>query len=136
VANTEKHDDFGIFNDDVVEIYIETPKRSYFKVVVNANGSIWDESQDVAIVTRDTTPTLWEPGVEAGVKRHADKWTAEIMIPTADLGELGPTAEHPWGINVCRTRCASGEGQEWFAAAPTDGKPYRTLSKLGNLVVE
>lgn len=136
VANTEKHDDFGVFHDDVVEVYIETPKRSYFKVVVNSNGAIWDESQDVAIVTRDTTPTLWEPGTKVGVKRGKDKWTAEIMIPTDDFGGVGPTEKNPWGINVCRTRCASGEGQEWFAVAPTDGKAYRTLSKMGNLKVK
>ncbi|MFC1454391.1 sugar-binding protein, partial [Verrucomicrobiota bacterium] len=54
------NDDPDIFNDDAIEIYIETPERSYFKIVVNSEGKIWDESQDVTIITRDTLPILWK----------------------------------------------------------------------------
>lgn len=128
-------DDFSIFQDDVIEVYVNTPQYSYFKIVVNPNGAVWTESTDVAIIDRDTLPILWNPGVEAVVTKHPDRWTCEILIPTGDFGDLGPTKEHPWGIQVGRTRFTGGtaSGQ---AIAPTFGGPYRTLNKWGNLMLE
>jgi hypothetical protein len=131
-AQTNRPDDVNIFEDDVIEIYLETPERSYFKIVVNANGAIWDESRDVSIIDRDTLPLLWNPGVKAVVKKEKDRWTAEIMIPTKDFGSLGPDKIYPWGINVCRCRFAGGP-EEAFAISPTGIPKFLELSKLGNL---
>ena len=131
-ADCKANDDFGIFNDDVVEVYINTPERSYFKIVVNPNVAVWTESTDVAIIDRDTLPILWNPGVKAAVEKHADRWTVEIMVPTRDFGELGPTKEYPWGIQVGRTRFTGGHMQPW-ALAPTSGGPYKTLNRWGSL---
>ena len=123
-----------MFNDDVIEIYLETPERSYFKIAVNSDGKIWDESQDVTIVSRDTLPAMWNPGIQAVVKKEKDRWRAEIVIPVKDFGSLGPDKSYPWGINVCRNRLAGG-ASEPSALSPT-GKPrFLDLSKLGNLIV-
>ena len=131
-ADCRLDDDFSIFQDDVVEVYVNTPERSYFKVVVNPNRALWDETTDVAIIERDTLPILWNPGVKAAVKTFPDRWTVEIMIPTRDFGELGPTKDYPWGIQVGRSRFTGGSSEAW-ALAPTDGGPYRTLNRWGNL---
>jgi len=131
-ADCEVNDDFSIFQDDVVEVYVNTPERSYFKIVVNPNVAIWDETTDAAIIDRDTLPILWNPGVKAAVKKFPDRWTVEIMIPTTDLGKMGPTKVFPWGIQVGRTRFTGGHTQAW-AIAPTSGGPYRTLNRWGNL---
>lgn len=96
-ANCATNDDVSIFQDDVIEVYLNTPERSYFKIVVNPNNAVWDESTDVAIIDRDTPPILWNPGVKAAVKKLPDRWTVEILIPTKDFGQLGPTKEYPWG---------------------------------------
>jgi hypothetical protein len=133
-AKTTGRDDFGIFSDDVVEVYIETPERSFFKIVVNSNGAVWDETQDVTLVTRDTLPELWNPGVRAAVRKEAKRWTVEILIPTKDFGTLGPTKDYPWGINVGRARLAGGS-PEAYALSPTGVMRFLELSKLGNLVV-
>ena len=134
-ASTKYNDDFDIFEDDAVEIYIETPERSYFKIVVNSEGKIWDESQDVGIVARDTTPTLWDPGIKAVVKKEKDRWTMEVLIPTHDFGAKGPDKENPWGVNVCRYRLA-GDAPEDYAISPTGTGKFCVLSKFGNLRVE
>jgi hypothetical protein len=134
LAKAKYQDDFDIFEDDVVEIYMETPERSYFKIVINPNGQIWDETQDVTLVERDTMPTLWNPGTRAATKKDKNCWTAEIMIPTKDFGTKGPDKANPWGINVCRTRMA-GEKPELAAISPTGQALYRVLSKLGNLTL-
>lgn len=132
VAHTTRHDDPEIFEDDAVEIYLETPERSYFKIAVNANGAVWDESQDVTIVNRDTLPVLWNPGIQAAIRKDKDRWTAEILIPTKDFGSLGPEKPYSWGINVCRNRFAGGQS-ETFALSPTGIPRFFELSKLGNL---
>lgn len=133
-ANCATNDDVSIFQDDVIEVYLNTPERSDFKIVVNPNNAVWDESTDVAIIDRDTLPILWDPGVKAAVKKLPDRWTVEILIPTKDFGQLGPTKEYPWGIQVGRTRFTAGNKDVW-ALAPTSGGPFRTMNRWGNLWV-
>ncbi|MFA6561491.1 MAG: DUF4838 domain-containing protein [Verrucomicrobiia bacterium] len=130
-ANCRANDDFSIFNDDVVEVYVNTPQRSYFKIAVNPNGAIWDESTDVSIVERATLPVLWNPGTKAVVKKHDDRWTVEIMIPMKDFGDIGPSETYPWGIQVGRTRFTGGQPEAW-SISPTSG-PYATLNRWANL---
>lgn len=131
-ADCTTNDDFSVFHDDVVEVYFNTPQRSYFKIVVNPNNAVWTESTDVAIIDRDTLPILWNPAVESVVKKYDDRWVVEIKIPTDDFGELGPTKTYPWGIQVGRTRFTGGHGTAW-CIAPTSGGPYRTLNKWASL---
>ena len=131
-ADCKLNDTSSIFDDDVVEVYVNTPERSYFKIVVNPNGVIWDETTDVTIVDRDTLPILWNPGVKAVVKKYSDRWTVEISIPTKDFGRNGPTEASPWGIQVGRTRFTGGSGGAAWAIAPTDGM-YATVNRWGNL---
>ena len=125
-------DDSKIFEDDVVEVYLNTPEHSDFKIVVNSNGVIYDESTDAAIVDRDTLPILWNPGVKAVVRKYPDRWEVEIEIPTADFGTLGPTKQYPWGIQIGRTRMPGGG--KAYSIAPTGGA-YRIQPKWGNLWV-
>jgi len=131
-ADCTVNDDASIFQDDVVEIYVNTPERSYFKIVVNPNGAVWTETTDVAIIERDTLPILWNPDLQAVVKKFPDRWTVEVMIPSDDLGKIGPSKTYPWGIQVGRTRFTGGHPTSW-AIAPTSGGPYRTLNRWGNL---
>ena len=127
-TKTRKNDDLSIFNDDCVEIFVETPERSYFQIAINVNGVVYDESQDTAIIARDTMPMMWNPGIRAAVKKYDDRWTVEVAIPTADFGKLGPQTPYPWGVNVGRTRYLSGE-PEYFALSP-GGKAFKDLTKL------
>ncbi len=131
-TNAVGRGDRAISNDDTVEIYIATPERSYFRIVANPLGALWEESHDPALVERDTLPELWRPGTEAVARRSDDQWSLEIMIPKADFGTLGPTRNYPWGINVARTRRAGGT-PERFALAPTGQPDFSDLSKMGNL---
>jgi hypothetical protein len=129
-SETKLNDSPTIFEDDVIEVYINTPERSYFKIAVNPNGAIFDESTDVSIIERDSLPTLWNPGTKAFVKKYDDRWTVELLIPAADFGQLGPTQQYPWGIQIGRTRFA--EGVETWALGTGLGR-YDTLNQWGNL---
>ncbi len=131
-AYCKRHDDFSIFEDDVVEIYLNTPEHSYFKIVVNSNGAVWDETTDMATIEKETLPILWNPGVKAAIKKYPDRWKAEIMIPTKDFGKLGPTKNYPWGVQVGRTRFTGGSPEIW-TVAPMERGPYKNTSNWGNL---
>ncbi|MEI6422624.1 MAG: DUF4838 domain-containing protein [Lentisphaerota bacterium] len=134
VAKTKDNDDRGIYKDDYVELVIETPGHSYFRIAVNPNGAILDESQDPTIIERDTLPLLWNPGIKTVVKKEKDRWTAEIMIPVKDFGKIGPTEAYPWGINVCRNRMVGGKSEK-FALVPSEKAEFPDMSKLGILVM-
>jgi len=134
VANAKQNDDPEIAKDDSIEIYLETPERSYFKIVVNSEGKIWDESHDTTIVSRDTLPTLWNPGIKVAFKKEKNRWMVEMSIPVKDFGSLGPAKPFVWGINVCRRRLAGGELEE-FALVPTGVPTFLELTKMGNLWV-
>ncbi len=134
-AKAVDRDNFDIFNDDAIEIYIETPERSSFKIAVNPNGAVYDESTDGYILARDTLAALWNPGVKAEVKKLKDRWTAEIVIPTEDFGKTLPSKQQPWGINVCRERFTGGE-EESTAISPTGKTIFADLTKLANIWFE
>lgn len=130
-GETRHRDAQSIFNDDVVELYVDSPERSFFKIVVNPNGAIWDESRDVTIIDRDTLPLLWNPGTQAVVKKYDDRWEVEMSVPTKDLGKIGPTKQYPWGVQVGRTRFADGKNES-FRLAPGAGR-YDTQTQWANL---
>jgi len=130
-AACRANDDQSIFDDDVIEVYVNTPERSYFKIAVNPNGAIWDECTDAAIIRRTRLPAMWNPGTKAVVKKYDDRWTVEIMIPMKDFGETGPSRTYPWGIQVGRTRLTGGKPETW-SIAPTGG-PYAAVNRWGNL---
>ena len=132
ISKTTRNDSIDIFSDDTVEVYLESPERSYFKIAVNPNGTVYDESQDSEIVARDTLPLLWNPGIRTAVKKGKDYWSVEILIPTKDLGSKGPTKLYPWGINVCRGRMAGGK-YDLSAISPTGKFGFKVLTKLGKL---
>jgi hypothetical protein len=131
-SKTKIRDDASIFQDDVVEVHIETPEASYFKIVVNPEGAIWDECQDSVIIERDTAPLLWDPGTKAAVKKGKDCWTAEIAIPTKDFGTYGLTEAAPLNINVFRNRMAGGKS-ETSSLSPTGHAGFLELSKMCSL---
>ena len=75
-------------------------------MVVNPNGAVLDRSTDQTIVARDTLPLLWNPKIQATVKKYDDRWEVLIQIPTDDFGKARPSRQFAWGIDIFRTRVA------------------------------
>lgn len=127
-ANTQDatRDDAAIYEDDNVEVHLETPAGRNAVIVVNPNGAVSDrctDPEDVAFV-----PTAWNAEAVA-VRKLPDRWTAEIKVK--GLGDM-PSKAYPWGVNVFRQRLAGGkfEGQ---ALSPTGGGFLNAPEKMGNL---
>ena len=47
----------------------ELNNNFYFKIVVNPNGVIYDETTNPKIIERDTLPLLWQSGVKKFIKK-------------------------------------------------------------------
>ena len=131
-ANTTRNDDEAVFNDDLIELYLNTPQRSYFKIAVNPAGARWDESTDPTIINRDTLPVLWNPDIKTFVRKYPDRWVVEMKIPTADFHSPPPTRTLPWGIQVGRTRMAGKDGMQWYSLGCGPGG-YSIIPQWGNL---
>ncbi len=120
-------DEEAIYNDDDIELFIETPNGYNAKVVVNPNGAILDycvtpNMADVA--------SSWRAEAVA-VRKLPDRWTVEIKIK--GLGDM-PTKSYPWGINVCRSRLTGGD-IEGYALSPTGTGRFLAPTKMANLYV-
>lgn len=131
-AKVTKNDDVDIFHDDVVEFYIETPEKSYFKMALNSNGALWDECTQPSIEQPD--PVAWASQAKVAVKKSDDSWSIEMLIPAKELGTK-PTEHMPWGVNVCRQRIAGDNKQEYYAISPTGKPAFAVLNRMGNLYV-
>ncbi|MFA7160650.1 MAG: hypothetical protein WC299_15240, partial [Kiritimatiellia bacterium] len=127
----QKDDDYNIFDDDVVEVYVETPEAKYFKIVVNSNGAIYDETTDPKIVERETLPLFWQSGVTKNIKKTDKSWIVELAIPARDFGKIGPTREFPWGLQIGRTRHSRGRTENQ-ALCPTGGG-FNLTAKWANI---
>ena len=121
-----QRDEDTIWNDDNVEVHLETPDGYRVVVAVNPNGAVHDRCSipDVADV-----PLAWNTE-KVAARKLADRWTVEIKIK--GIGDM-PTKPYPWGVNVFRQRLASGES-EGQAISPTGGKSFQGFpEKMGNL---
>ena len=110
-AGCRKNDSNNIWRDDRLEIFLDTPGRSYFHIVVNTNGAVLDRSTDQTIVARDTLPILWNPDIKTTIRKYDDRWEALICIPTKDFGGKKPSKQFAWGLDIFRTRMAGANNR-------------------------
>jgi hypothetical protein len=134
-----KKGEMNIFENDRIELLLETQAHAYYQIAVNAAGAIIDLDR------KDSLNTLWSSETEVAVHKGDDSWSLEIRIPTADMIEGGldplkrlegtrPTATAPWYFNVCRSR-PRGAARESSAFSPTGKKRFNEPSKFGKLIV-
>ena len=136
-----KDADPNIFNDDNIELLLETQTHGYYQLAINSNGKIMDlDRKDGG---RDS---LWSSQAEIAVFKGPDCWNLEVKIPTADLVEGGidaskkvegtkPVETAPWFFNVCRNR-PRGKESELSAFSPTGHKRFNDQTKFGELFVK
>ena len=119
--------DAAIYNDDSVEVHLETPEGYNAVIVVNPNGSVRATCTSPNVTD---VPGAWDGADKVAVRKLADRWTVEINVK--GLGSM-PTKAYPWGIHVFRQRLAGGDN-EAYALSPTGtGKFLGAATKMGNL---
>lgn len=128
-ATCTENDSTGIFQDDTVEIRLETPQGLRPVIVVNSAGAVYD-----ACVTPDVAalPTFYSAGAVA-VRNYPGRWTVEVQIDTKTLGVEMPPGMIPWGIQISRRRMA-GNTPETYMLSPGGGACDDPAS-MANLVL-
>ncbi|MFA7160379.1 MAG: DUF4838 domain-containing protein, partial [Kiritimatiellia bacterium] len=122
---TEKDRD-TIWEDDTIELHLETPEGYRPVVAVNPNGAVHDRcaTPNVADV-----PAAWS-AEQVAVRKLADRWTVEIKVQ--GLGTM-PNKSYPWGVNVFRLRRAGGESESYALSPTGTGAFLGAPGKMGNL---
>jgi len=83
--------DGPVWSDSSVEFFIVAPGMGgkYAQVVVNPRGVVYD-----AVNTPSQQADLdFDSAVEVGTLVHADRWVAEVRLPTAPLGRSAKDGE-------------------------------------------
>jgi len=97
IKTEKKENDTEIWQDDSVEIFIQTEidKEDYFHIVVNAIGKIYDKYLLGSI-------TEWDSKAEVKTEIKQDGYNVEIKLPISSL-KFNPE-KNIWKINLCRNR--------------------------------
>lgn len=120
VVNANEDQDRGIFQDDNIEILLQTPTHAYYQIVVNAAGAIIDLDRS------DGVNYDWTAQAQAAAHIGEGYWTLEVRIPVDAVEEFDPdptrgvigarpTAAAPWYFNVCRMHRRGGDAGMAFS---------------------
>lgn len=105
VVHTDRNDQEVLFNDDRIEIFLDTNHDgiSYYHLLINSKGAHFDERCRLGEgqLTRDVK---WNPDWDVKTSADGGYWTIEMRIAFAALGETSPDNGRRWGINLCRER--------------------------------
>ena len=119
----------SIFDDDTVEVRLETAGGSRPFIVVNPAGVVYDECVTERL---EDLPTFYEVS-QVAVKRQPDRWTVELRIDAEPIKGERPTVKRPWGIHVNRQRMA-GERPEHTMLSPS-GTNFKNMTTMASLTV-
>ncbi len=140
VANATQNGDPALFNEDAIELLIETPFHTFYQIVINSSGFVMDLDRKSGL------DSVWSSEAELATFKGPDFWSLEIRIPTADhmgggfdplklVNGAKPTAVEPWYVNVCRNRPREGQ-MELSAFSPTGKRRFGDPAKFARLLVE
>jgi hypothetical protein len=129
--------DTNIWAGDYVEVLIETPVHSYYRIAVNPAGAITDADM------KDGMNLKWSSGATAAAHVGEKAWTLEVRLPAAGenaqeieplkgISGAGPNPTFPWSINVCRQRARKND-TERSAWSPTGSGSFENVSKFGTV---
>jgi hypothetical protein len=128
-AACKDRDSYAIFNDDTIEIRLETAKGIRPLIVINPNGTVLDE----CITTRSEDLASFYTVKNIAVKKLADRWIVEALIEAKPIEGEVPSKAFPWGVNICRQRMA-GNVPEYYMLFPS-GTKFKDPKAMGNLVM-
>jgi hypothetical protein len=128
VAVAEERDNSRIFNDEVIEIFIDADNdhETYFHLAVNSLGTVFDASSGEGVLDG----VEFDAGMTAATARGEGEWTVEVAIPFSTTAVADSATI--WGFNLARERHLPGhsENSAWSATGSRFHAPWR----FGDLV--
>ena len=103
-----------------------TPKRNHVEIFYSFPDMaekcfqllVWEDGRHVTYLRKSAADVdkTFVSKAQVAVKRHADRWTVEALVPTTEIGaKCLPGAT--WKVNVARNREANGALREQSSAA-------------------
>jgi len=134
---TTENNDPKIFDGDFVSLIIETGSHSYYEIVVNPAGAVFEMDRG------EGGTSEWRSGSTIGVHRDVDAWSVEMRIPIMGAGArtldpiVGidgnrPSDMFPWFFNAGRQR-VRGEMTEFLSVFPTGQPDLHNLEAAGKM---
>ncbi len=120
----ESRRDGNIFQDDTVEVFIDTngDEDSYYHLAVNTIGVQFD--QQVAISSAYMN-SGWSAFWRSAVKVEGDLYAVEIAIPFEHLGISKPKSGESWGLNLGRSEVRNSQFSSWSGVYGSFHTPWR-----------
>ena len=109
-ADAQERDDYRIFSDDNMEIFLDIgySRKSCYHLTVNASGIRFDQTAGAG--ERNFS---WDGDWQTAVYNCEGYWSGEIVVPFKSLDTKVPGKGDVWGVNFCRTNIAGKEAARW-----------------------
>ncbi|MFB3890810.1 MAG: carbohydrate-binding family 9-like protein [Phycisphaerae bacterium] len=127
VATHHTHDASGIWDDDVVELFIDptNERKSYCEFIINSQGVTFDAYHR----RPGRADTKWDPKYQAAARVNKTSWTVELALPL-DMFDRHPRPRDKWMFNVLVFRTADNEYCYW---SPVYQESAHAPDKFGTL---
>jgi hypothetical protein len=134
-----KPDDAGIWQNDCVEILLETQTHSYYQLGISPAGTLVDMDR------KEGFNSLWSSGAKVATHIGENGWSIEVRLPLAAANQEAldplngvagrkPSESYPWYFNVCRQR-PRPNGTELSAFSPTGQDHFHDLTRFAKLYI-
>ncbi len=128
--------DAPLYEEEVIEVFLDPvgDHECYFEFEVNPLNAVLDLvlRRSRAGYRRDFS---WDcEALETRVRKHADRWIAELSIPFRSLIAQPPLAGAKWRANFCRIDRPPGIERELSAWAPTRLNTFHVPERFGTLI--
>ena len=115
---------------DSVEALVDPglTRKSFVHYMLDLGGNVFDARRAEQPDGTIKYDSHWDGNLRFGLGREADRWTAELAIPIADLGR-GPKLGDTWGIHIARNILHGLDEVQSTAPAYLDGEGFHTVEK-------
>lgn len=100
-ATVDERDGFA-GHDDHIGLLLQPDRQAevFYQIIVNPNGAIYDREIEISPYGSYVMHPGWNSSAKGAARIFQSGWTAELMIPLADLRWRGADSE--WGFNFQR----------------------------------
>jgi Concanavalin A-like lectin/glucanases superfamily/Carbohydrate family 9 binding domain-like len=92
--NKNNQRDGKIWEDDCLELLLQSPQKNVYHFIVNSAGKIMDDKD---------TDRKWNTAAKAVASASGTGWSVEMVIPLKDMGGIDAFKNKNWHGNFCAT---------------------------------
>jgi hypothetical protein len=132
IVNHHQHDARGIWDDDVVEVFIDptNQRQAYYEFIINSQGVTFDAFHQKP----GHADTSWDPKYQSATKVGKTSWIAEFALPL-NMFDKHPRPTSEWMLNVLVFRTIDNEFCYWSPVYQESAHAPAQFGTLTGLVI-